>query len=156
MPIVRTERMIIFTLSDEEMEKKIEEEVDMEMKKAYSEMLCGCRENPEQRFWYAIWMMQLNDGTNRIVGDLSFKGVNKNGIVEIGYGINPNYEGKGFMTEAVTAMANWASNQSGICGVEAETEPNNYASQRVLEKAGFVSNGVMGNEGPRFVWKQQT
>ena len=146
--------MIICTLSDEEMEKKIEEEAVIEMKKAYSEMLYGCRENPEQRIWYAIWIMQLNDGTNRVVGDLSFKGINKHGIVEIGYGINPKYEGQGFMTEAVIAMVNWASNQSGVTCVEAETEPNNHASQRVLEKAGFVPNGVMGDEGPRFMWKQ--
>lgn len=156
MPIVSTERMVIFTLSDEEMEKKIEEEADIGMKKAYSEMLCGCRENPEQRIWYAIWVMKLNDGTNRVVGDLSFKGINKNGVVEIGYGINPKYEGQGFMTEAVIAMVNWASNQSGVTCVEAEAEANNYASKRVLEKAGFVPNGVMGDEGPRFVWKQHT
>lgn len=33
-------------------------------------------------------------------------------------------------------------------------EPGNAASQRVLEKAGFLPNGIMGEEGPRFVWQQ--
>jgi len=31
------------------------------------------------------------------------------------------------------------------------TDPDNKASQRVLAKAGFIANGVMGLEGPRFV-----
>ncbi len=34
----------------------------------------------------------------------------------------------------------------------AETEPGNIASQRVLEKAGFIPTGTNGEEGPRFVW----
>lgn len=35
--------------------------------------------------------------------------------------------------------------------VEAETAPDNKASQRVLEKCGFVPDGTTGEEGPRFV-----
>ena len=35
--------------------------------------------------------------------------------------------------------------------VEAETEPDNAASQRVLAKCGFVPNGIVGEEGPRYV-----
>ena len=31
------------------------------------------------------------------------------------------------------------------------TEADNLASQRVLEKAGFVPSGEYGEEGPRFV-----
>jgi ribosomal-protein-alanine N-acetyltransferase len=98
--------------------------------------------------------MQLNDGTQISVGDLCFKGLNSNGLVEIGYGIKKEYEGQGYMTEAVTAMARWASEQIGVKIVEAETDPDNKASQRVLEKAGFHLNGMMGVEGPRFVFEK--
>lgn len=150
--VVKTERLNIYPLSDSEMENLIAIELDLGMKKAYSEMLEGCRQNPEQRIWYAIWNMQLNDGIGRSVGDLCFKGLNSNGMVEIGYGIKKEYEGQGYMTEAVIAMARWASEQSGVKYVEAETAPDNKASQRVLEKAGFHPNGVMGAEGPRFVY----
>lgn len=150
--VVKTERLIIYTLSDSEMENLIVMEVDSDMKKAYSEMLDGCKQNPEHRIWYAIWNIQLNDGTNRSIGDLCFKGLNVNGMVEIGYGIKREYEGQGYMTEAVTAMAKWASEQSGVKYVEAETELDNKASQRVLEKAGFHLNGKLGVEGIRFVF----
>lgn len=149
---VKTERMTIFPIADEEIQMMIEEEPDEEKKKEYSEMLAGCREKPEQRIWHTVWLMRLNS-SNTIVGDLCFKGLNDSGSVEIGYGVKPDYEGKGLMTEAVTAMVRWASEQEGVSCVEAETESNNIASQRVLQKVGFLPNGVMGDEGPRFVWK---
>lgn len=152
--VVRAEHLTIYPLSDSEIENLIASELDTDMKQAYSEMLDGCKQNPEQRIWYAVWNMQLNDGTGRSVGDLSFKGLNSNGMVEIGYGIKKEYEGQGYMTEAVTAMARWASEQNGVKYVEAETDPDNRASQRVLEKSGFRPNGIMGVEGPRYVFKK--
>lgn len=133
----------------------IRNEPDEGLKAAFSKMLESCRKNPERRIWYAIWVLQLNDGSGTIVGSLSFKGLNDDGMVEIGYGMNKEYEGRGFMTEAVSAVVRWASEQPGVTSVEAETEPDNAASQRVLEKAGFVPKGVTGKEGPRFVWKSE-
>lgn len=65
----------------------------------------------------------------------------------------PEFEGQGLTTEAVVAMCQWAIKQEGVNCIEAETDPDNRASQRVLEKAGFLPNGVIGEEGPRFVWR---
>lgn len=145
--------MFIFPLSKEELQTIIEKELDEEMKKAYSEMLAGCIKKPGQHVWYTVWRIQLNNDTKQIIGYLSFKGLTSDGSVEIGYGIKPEYEGRGLATEAVTAMAKWAIAQPGVVRIEAETEPNNIASQRVLQKSGFVPKGRSGKEGPRFVWK---
>jgi len=40
--------------------------------------------------------------------------------------------------------------QSGIYRVEAETDPENKKSQRVLEKCVFAPLGIIGEEEPRF------
>jgi len=152
--VVKTERMTIYPLSDSEMEHLIVIELDTETKREYTEMLEGCKQNPEQRIWYAVWDMLLNDQKSKSVGDLSFKGLNANGMVEIGYGIKKEYEGQGYMTEAVAAMVGWAGEQIGVNYIEAETEPDNKASQRVLEKNGFHLNGIMGDEGPRYIFKK--
>ena len=154
MIMVTTESMSIFPISDDEMIIKINQETNGELKRAYMEMLAGCKKSPEQRIWHTIWFMQLNDGSGQIVGDLCFKGLNDNGSVEIGYGMKEGYEGRGLMTEAVTAMAKWAITQEGVSCIESETDSNNIASQRVLLKAGFVPTEVMGEEGPRFAWKK--
>ncbi|MGE4273724.1 MAG: hypothetical protein AB7E31_12775 [Desulfitobacterium sp.] len=45
--VVKTERLNIYPLSDSEMENMIVLELDMDMKKAYSEMLDGCKQKPE-------------------------------------------------------------------------------------------------------------
>ncbi len=145
-----TKRLHIRLLSDEEMRVLKVSEPNPEMQKAYGEMLQGCEQNPSQRHWYAVWQMSIADGTP--VGDLCFKGLSDQGEAEIGYGTYPGYEGRGYMTEAVIALTKWAAGQSGVKEVQAETELDNLASQRVLAKAGYLPCGKMGEEGPRFTW----
>lgn len=152
--MIQTERRIIYPLSDEQMEEAIRLEANEELKAAYAQMLDGCKKYPDQRIWHALWYLELNDGSGEIVGSLSFKGMGDDGRVEIGYGIVPEFEGKGFMTEAVKAIVYWASKQPGVTVIEAETEESNIASRRVLEKSGFIPLGVNGTEGPRYVWRK--
>ncbi len=146
---IETTRLVIKTASLEEMLRIIDGQTDDILRKAYQEMLQGCLHHPEQWAWYAVWIIACKDGLH--VGDLSFKGVNENGSVEIGYGIHESYQGHGYATEAVNAAVMWALQQPGITCVEAETEPDNQASRRVLEKCGFIPSGIDGEEGPRFV-----
>ena len=146
---LETERLRLYIASRVEMEQIIARQTDEELRKAYQEMLDGYLAHPEQGEWYAIWMVTRRDGVQ--VGDLCFKGLNEDGSVEIGYGINDEFQGQGYATEAVIATVDWALRQSGVLRVEAETEPDNTASQRVLAKCGFVPSGIMGEEGPRYV-----
>ena len=69
---------------------------------------------------------------------------------EIGYGILEEYRGQGFATEAVKLALKWAFRHSEIKAVDAEADPDNSASQRVLLKCGFRPNGEIGEEGPRY------
>ena len=45
----------------------------------------------------------------------------------------------------------WAFRHPEIKAVEAETDPDNEVSQRVLMKCGFKPNGEIGEEGPRYI-----
>lgn len=145
---IKTERLTLRPMSDGAIEALIERVDDDELRAAYGEMLDGCRRDPENRIWYAPWEMVRND---KSIGDVGFKGPAKNHAVEIGYGVQPDHEGHGYTTEAVQAMTRWAFSQKDVVFVEAETAPENKASQRILEKCGFVPDGTMGEEGPRFV-----
>ena len=146
--MIRTERLTIYSASREQMEAMIASEQNEELKKAYTEMLEGCLRHPDQWEWFAMWMIELRDGTH--IGDLCFKGLDANGMAEIGYGILEEYQGQGYAAEAVGAAVNWALQQLGVTRVEAETALDNRASQRVLEKCGFLPTGNVGEEGPRF------
>ena len=150
--MITTERLKIYPISLDKMKEIVENEKNEILKIAYKEMFDGCVNHHENHIWYTLWFMELKNSKNEIVGTLSFKGIDEKGVVEIGYGINDGYENKGYMTEAVKALAEWASKQPNVKQIEAETEETNIASIRVLEKSNFVPSGIMGQEGPRFVW----
>ena len=79
--MIETRNLKIYAASQNEMENFIELQTNDVLKAAYKEMLNGCIENPEQWEWYAIWMIELKDGTH--IGEMCFKGLDSNGVVEI-------------------------------------------------------------------------
>ena len=146
--MIETERLKIYAASQDIIEQFIEAQTVDVLKAAYTEMLNGCLKHPDQWDWYAIWMIELQDGTH--IGELCFKGLSADGIAEIGYGISEAYKNNGYATEAVKAVLEWAFSHPEVSAIEAETESENAASIRVLEKCGFARNGVNGEEGPRW------
>lgn len=92
---------------------------------------------PEYWLYATLWVIIKKD-INIIIGDIGFKGApGMNGLIEIGYGIYPEFVGNGFMTEAVSAIKEWAFDQPGVKLIFAQTHRNNFASQRILVKNGF-------------------
>ncbi len=91
--------------------------------------------------WYTYWLIVPHQAPYG-AGLIGFKGIpNPLGEAEIGYGIEPAYQRKGYMTEAVRLLVEWAF-QSGRCqAVVAETLPDNLSSQRVLQKVGMRQYG---------------
>ncbi len=146
--MIETKRLKIYAASQNEMEQFIGSQTADALKRAYTEMLNGCIRNPEQWEWYAIWMIELRDGTH--IGELCFRGLDADGVAEIGYGISEQYRNRGYASEAVKAALEWAFGHLEVTAVEAETDSGNAASKRVLEKCGFQLNGTIGEEGPRY------
>ena len=67
---------------------------------------------------------------------LGFKGFpDENGSTEIGYGLDPAYQGQGYMREAIQALIDWAFTHP-FCKVITATEVENPASKRLLERLG--------------------
>ena len=72
-------------------------------------------------------------------GLVGFKGYpDSRGEVEIGYGIAPAFRGRGYTTEAVRVMIEWAFDAPEcIAVIAAEVDKANSASIRILEKVGM-------------------
>ncbi len=78
-----------------------------------------------------------------VIGSIGFKAMpDKNGVVEIGFGIDPAFRQKGYATEAVRGLTGWALSQNDIQKIIAECELDNKPSVKVLEKAGMQRIGV--------------
>jgi len=63
--------------------------------------------------------------------------------LEIGYSLVPDERGKGFCSEAVNIMVDYLFLSKDIGRIQAQTDPRNLASQKVLEKAGFKKEGTL-------------
>ncbi len=146
-----TERLVLIPLKMDELEELVKDYKDVvpELSQAYNEMLESCRQHPEQLLWYTSWKICKADDLS-VVGFAGFKGVHQEAS-EIGYGIEEEYQGNGYATEAVQGLCNWAFSTELVHTIVAEAEAHNQASLKVLQKNGFLPTGEMGEEGPRFL-----
>jgi RimJ/RimL family protein N-acetyltransferase len=72
------------------------------------------------------------------VGTAGFYGPpGEDGRVTIGYGMVESAWGRGYGTEAVAGLIEVCRRHGGVTAVDADTDLDNIASQRVLEKNGF-------------------
>jgi RimJ/RimL family protein N-acetyltransferase len=65
-----------------------------------------------------------------------------------GYWLAPRARGQGIATRAVRLLAGWAFDDLGIERLQLTCGPDNLASQRVAERAGFTREGVLRSQLP--------
>jgi len=74
--------------------------------------------------------------------------------MEIGYILAPNERKKGYGSEAIKIIVDYLFLSKQLVRVQAITGVDNFASCRVLEKAGFTKEGIMRKSGfIRGEWK---
>lgn len=61
----------------------------------------------------------------------------------IGYWMSPVGRGRGLAARATRLLARYGLEQLGLARIEVQTHPDNIASQRVAEKAGFLREGLL-------------
>ena len=61
-----------------------------------------------------------------------------NKIAEVGYDLNPIFQRKGIMSEALNKVINFGFNELGLDNIEAYTHIQNENSKKLLEKNGFI------------------
>lgn len=101
-------------------------------------------------FGFAI----LHKIDNRMIGFCSFTGPpNPDGVVEIAYGIAPDYQRKGFATEAAAALVEFATQSGQVRTVIAHTLAEINPSTSVLEKCGFKKTAEVIDEENILIWR---
>lgn len=82
-----------------------------------------------------------------IIGSCGFAFPHQTEEVELGYLFSRKFWGKGFATEAAGACLRYGFEKLKFTEVIALTDEENVASRRVLEKIGFVSQGIKQYNG---------
>ena len=86
---------------------------------------------------YYLYLLK-NEG-NSIVGRINLFNVDRHkGTAEIGFRVAESEAGKGLVSEAVSQISSVASGFLGLVALEAVVMEGNKASERVLEKCGFI------------------
>ncbi|MBQ3955186.1 MAG: GNAT family N-acetyltransferase [Clostridia bacterium] len=92
-------------------------------------------EDPAHYLFFTEFLIALKENS-RVVGSIDYKYIPREGVTEVGYGMNPAYTGHGYMTESLTAFLDFGK-KLGIRTVRADTLPDNVKSQNVLKRCGF-------------------
>jgi [ribosomal protein S5]-alanine N-acetyltransferase len=84
------------------------------------------------------WVISLK-GDDKMIGSIAYwRLIKEHYRAEIGYNLFPQYWGKGIMNEVMKIVLPFAFDQIGLHSIEANVNPFNTASIRLLERNGFV------------------
>jgi RimJ/RimL family protein N-acetyltransferase len=100
-------------------------------------LACGQLWRAGKDFAYAITFK----GDNKLIGMFALHPMNLK--IEVGYALARPHWGKGYMTEILRAMIEWALGQPDIFRVQAFCDVDNLSSARVMEKAGMEREGLL-------------
>lgn len=88
--------------------------------------------------------------TGELIGGACLFGISKDqSKAEVGYWIGVPYWNQGFATEAAAAMIKYGFETLGLNKISAKYSTENPASGRVLEKLGFVREGLLREEATK-------
>lgn len=150
-PVLQTERLLLrqiinkdanemFALrSNPEIMKYIPREMPKTIDDAikHIEFMQGLLESGECINW-AICLKE----DNKLIGNIGyFRMQPENHRSEIGYMLATEFHGKGILQEAITEIIKYGFETLKLHSIEAVTDPENYASWKLLEKNGFIREG---------------
>lgn len=155
--MIETNRLIIKPLTYEQLVKyakcdnSLEKELNLnktsrvvspELKEALENTILPNVLDKSRDYLYSTLWTGISKSENKMIGDLCIVGEpNVDGQIEIGYGTYDEFQGRGFMTELVGGIIEWARTQLKVKAIIASTEKTNIASFKVLQKNNFVKIG---------------
>jgi RimJ/RimL family protein N-acetyltransferase len=151
--VIETKRLILNPLTYEQLIKYIkcdnslETELNLnatsrtispELKEAIEQTILPNVADKSKNYLYSTLWTAISKEENKMIGDVCIVGEpNAKGEIEIGYGTYEEFQNRGFMTEIVSGIIQWAKTQPNVKSIIASTEKANIASFKVLEKNRF-------------------
>ncbi len=84
------------------------------------------------------WGITTKD-SNELIGNICLWNFSEDKKkAEVGYDLDPKFQGKGIMSEALKAVLDFAFNQRGFETIEAYTDYRNIPSKKLLKLHGFI------------------
>jgi [ribosomal protein S5]-alanine N-acetyltransferase len=145
-PALSTERLILRQIQEEDRnelfllrsDEKVLEYIDRPKAQSVDECVQFIRKINEgiaKKEWL-YWAITLH---NKLIGTICLWNFSKDrSLAEVGYELMSDYQGKGYMQEALTAVIKYGFVELKLHSIEAYTHPNNLRSIHLLEKNHFI------------------
>jgi len=95
--------------------------------------------NQYRFFEYGLWIV-IDKETNVIIGRAGLFNRENQDEIELGFVFDKAYWGKGYATEVLTAIINYAKIELSVTSICANVHKDNIRSKRLLEKLSFEYN----------------
>jgi len=164
--MIKTERLILKPLTYNQLLKYIKADnsleaelnlnetsrtISPELKEALEQTILPSVADTTKDYLYSTLWTAISKDDNKMVGDICIVGEpNSDGEIEIGYGTYDEFQKKGFMTEAVSGIIEWAKTRTKVFSILASTEKENIGSFTILLKNNFIK---IGETEILFHWK---
>ncbi len=146
-PILITERLnlrkvtladvdrVYYLRSDKEINKYIKRQPQtIETATAHIELLISNMKTDKS----VNWGITTKD-SNVLIGSICLWNFSEDKkTAEVGYDLDPEFQGKGIMSEALKAVLDFGFNQKGFETIEAYTDFRNIPSKTLLKRHGFI------------------
>lgn len=115
---------------------------DWDRQKPFYEKKIECiqAQDDSQKFTWSIFL----GGTDTVIGQITCQSKDNEpeDVRDVGWYIDPNYQGYGYATEAAVAVLNFMFNEVEITEVKTSAAEINPGSWRIMEKLGFEYVGT--------------
>jgi len=96
---------------------------------------------------WIIWAVE-HKLSRKVIGSISIWNIDVGNFSgELGYGIMPDYQGKGLMKEALLRVIDYGFRSMRLHVLLAYTEENNLHSKKLLQRCGFRFAGQIDEQG---------
>ncbi|MFN3588028.1 MAG: GNAT family N-acetyltransferase [Spirosomataceae bacterium] len=151
---IETERLLAIPLDDKQLELYLQKSPFFEETMGLQTSAIHIVEEVEELFreailprlkkeekdihWFTNWIV-IARSSQQVIGDFCFYDFpDAQGLVELGYGVYPSQQNKGYMSELLRGIIEWVKKQDGVRYIRARTERTNVASTKLLLKTGFT------------------
>jgi [ribosomal protein S5]-alanine N-acetyltransferase len=154
-PVIETERLILRQITRDDAEDIFKYLSDENVMKYYGlEPFKSIDEAVEEIGWYQStfdegsgvrWGITLK-GHGKVIGSCGFLNkVPQHYRSEIGFELSKDHWGKGIANEALAVVIHYGFEQLNLQRIQALIEPPNLSSQKLVEKNGFIKEGLLRN-----------
>ncbi len=162
-PVIETERLVLRRLesadvegiyylrSDPGVNKYVNRSPALELKDAviFIETINQSIDRNDVFYWGIVLKEK-----NQLVGTICLWNISPNdSAAETGYELMPEFQGNGYVSEALNGVMNFAFEKIGLASIYAYVHPENERSKKILDKFGFKYVGL-AEEGNEVIYKK--